>query len=555
MKRAIFRRLQKQGPVHALLSEDEYLYLKRRFRKIWLLANQHYWSEDERLIALGYLRGYTLFREIPENDRQFWGPFLEELGVAQEQPSRREFDELWDALRSHPETNEYLVIRNDRRNERRMLAQTIDRIWGVKGLRAGPFSELLKEFLRLREVGEKPDVKAMLLRWPEHEYIHRHADTYERIFEGIAVLLDALQEEPEFAWSYFVGEVTEEEFIKTLQRMGLFFSRPHPFAYVRNKSERLLRELLVAYVKFGAPASKPKTRGAKAARTGVRRLVEVQLLSEKGLVNLPGLEGLEIIPDIKHRAVLKEGRRVTGEARVSSGSLAPCKFHWRPELDESGNPVWVRPEEEVVLGFGDNEIRIEFELLPKNVLRLELTGYEGALDWNERNQFKAKLAGGIRAGYVQFRLASQEEIACKDLDELLPLSSDALWVEYVYQGEAFRLDSEPIPVRFTPRLVSWEAFRNPHGVEVRVEAELPRDGLVSVLINTGKELQREELSANSSNEYLFQFQVDPLTPVTIELALGPGEIKDNKYLPPKIDWKRAFSKGVALGAFSAGEGE
>lgn len=551
MKRAVLRRLQKQGPVHAPLSEDEYLDLKRQFKKIWLLADRHYWSEDERLIALGYLRGYTLFREIPENDRQFWGPFLEELGVAQAQPSRREFDELWDALRSHPETNAYLVIRN----KRRMLAQTIDRIWGVKGLRAGPFAELLKEYLRLREAGEKPDVKAMLLRWPEHEYIHRHADTYERIFEGIAVLLDALQEEPEFAWSSFVGEVTEEEFIKTLQKMGLFFSRPHPFAYIRNKSERLLRELLIAYVKFGAPASKPKARGTRAAYTGVRRHVEVRLLSEKGLANLPGLEGLEIIPDIKHRAVLKEGRRVTGEARVSSGSLAPCKFHWRPELDESGNPVWVRPEEEVVLGFGDNEIRVEFELLPKNVLRLELTGFEGVLDWTKRNRFKAKPAGDLRAGYVQFRLASQEETACKDLDELLPLSRDALWVEYVYQGEAFRLDSEPIPVRFTPRLVSWQAFRNPHGIEVRVEAELPRDGSVALQVTGGNELQKKELRRNSSNQYLVHFQVDPLTPVSLELALEPGGRKYNKHLSPQVDWKRAFAKGVALGEFSIGEKE
>jgi len=551
MKRAILRRLQKQGPVHALLSEDEYLDLKRQFKKIWLLADRHYWSEDERLVALGYLRGYTLFREIPENDRQFWGPFLEELGVAQEQPSRREFDELWDALRSHPETNAYLVIRN----ERRMLAQTIDRIWGVKGLRAGPFAELLKEYLRLREAGEKPDVKAMLLRWPEHEYIHRHADTYKRIFEGIAVLLDALQEEPEFAWSYFVGEVTEEEFIKTLQKMGLFFSRPHPFAYIRNKSERLLRELLVAYVKFGAPSSKPKARGTRAAHTGVRRHVEVRLLSEKGLANLPGLEGLEIIPDIKHRAVLKEGRRVTGEARVSSGRLAPCKFRWRPELNESGNPVWVQPEEEVVLGFGDNEIRIEFELLPKNVLRLEVSGYEDVLDWTERSRFKVKPAGGLRTGYVQFRLVSQEETVCKNLDELLPLSSDALWIEYVYQGEAFRLDGEPIPVRFTPRLVSWEAFRNPHGLEVRAEAELPRDGLITLRINSGKESQKKEFGANSSNEHLAQFQVDPLNPVTAELTLEPGGTKYSKYLPPKIDWNRAFSKGVALGAFSAGEEE
>ena len=551
MKRAVLRRLQKQGPVHAPLSEDEYLDLKRQFKKIWLLADRHYWSEDERLIALGYLRGYTLFREIPENDRQFWGPFLEELGVAQAQPSRREFDELWDALRSHPETNAYLVIRN----KRRMLAQTIDRIWGVRGLRAGPFAELLKEYLRLREAGEKPDVKAMLLRWPEHEYIHRHADTYERIFEGIAVLLDALQEEPEFAWSSFVGEVTEEEFIKTLQKMGLFFSRPHPFAYIRNKSERLLRELLIAYVKFGAPASKPKARGTRAAYTGVRRHVEVRLLSEKGLANLPGLEGLEIIPDIKHRAVLKEGRRVTGEARVSSGSLAPCKFHWRPELDESGNPVWVRPEEEVVLGFGDNEIRVEFELLPKNVLRLELTGFEGVLDWTKRNRFKAKPAGDLRAGYVQFRLASQEETACKDLDELLPLSRDALWVEYVYQGEAFRLDSEPIPVRFTPRLVSWEAFRNPHGIEVRVEAELPRDGSVALQVTGGNELQKKELRRNSSNQYLVHFQVDPLTPVSLELALEPGGRKYNKHLSLQVDWKRAFAKGVALGEFSIGEKE
>jgi len=540
--KVISKQLKEHGPVYAMLSEDEYLYLKRHFKKVWRLANRRYWTDDEQLVALGYLRGYTLFREVPENDRQFWGPFLEELGVQQEHPSRREFDELWTAFSMHPETKEYLVIKSGKR----MLVQTIDRIWGVKGLRAGPFGELLTEYLKQKESGVAPDIEAMLKSKTGYEYVYRHAGTYKRIFEGIARLLDALRDEPEFVWNYFVGEISEEEFIETLQSMGLFFSRPHPFAYVRNKSERLLRNLLVEYVKFNAPTPSRKTEGKGAVRTSMRRLVEVRLVSGESLANLPGLEGLEIIPDVKYRPVLQEGRRIWGEARVSSGALAPCKFSWRPRLDESGNPFWVRPEEEVVLGFGENEIRLEFELLPKNVLRLELSGFREVLEWTERDQFSIKSAPHLPAGHFQYSLASQERPS-KDLDSLLPLSRDTLHIDYVYRGEAFRLES--VPVRFEPRLVSWKALRSPHGVEVHVKAELPKDGIVLLQVRTPKGLQQKELKFSESGEYSASFQVDHLLPAEVKIELHPDGASDIRALPPEIDWKQAFRAGIGIGKF------
>jgi|GEM_PF-3830317 len=551
MWETISRQLKERGPIYAMLSEDEYLFLKRHFKKVWRLANRRYWTDDEQLVALGYLRGYTLFREVPENERQFWVPFLEELGVRQEHPSRREFDELWAAFSMHPETKEYLVTKSGNR----MLVQTIDRIWGVKGLRAGPFGKLLTEYLKQKESGVAPDIEAMLKSKTGYEYVYRHADTYKRIFEGIARLLDALRDEPELAWNYFVGEISEEEFIETLQSMGLFFSRPHPFAYVRSKSERLLRDLLVEHIKLSAPAPSQKSKEKGAARTSKRRLVEVRLVSGESLANFPGLEGLEIIPDVKYRSVLQEGRRVWGEARVSSGALAPCKFSWRPRLDETGNPVWVRPEEPeegVILGFGENEIRLDFELLPKNVLHLELSGYQDVLEWTERSRFRVKSTRGLSAGYFQYSLASQEEPS-KNLEDLLPSSSDTLFIDYVYQGDALRLES--VPVRFTPQLVSWEAVRNPHGVEVRVEAELPRDGAVMLRIKAHRKLHKKELSHNGDNVYSAQFQVDPLAPVSVELALEPGGAKESKHLPPRIDWKRALSRGVALGSLPEHEKE
>ena len=551
MWKAISKRLKEHGPVYAMLTEDEYTHLKQRYRKIWRLANMHYWSDDEQLVALGYLRGYTLFREVPENEMQFWGPFLEELGVQQEHPSRREFNELWGALSKHPETKEYLVVKSGKR----MLVQTIDRIWGVKGLRAGPFGELLTEYLKQKEPGVAPDIKAMLKSKTGYEYVYRHADTYKRIFEGIARLLGALRDEPELAWNYSVGEISEEEFIETLQSMGLFFSRPHPFAYVRNKSERLLRDLLVEHIKLSAPAPSQKTKERGAARTSKRRLVEVRLVSGESLANLPGLEGLEIIPDVKYRSVLQEGRRIWGEARVSSGALAPCKFSWRPRLDESGNPVWVRPEEPeegVILGFGENEIRLDFELLPKNVLHLELSGYRDFLEWTERSRFRVKSTRGLSAGYFQYSLASQEEPS-KNLEDLLPSSSDTLFIDYVYQGDAFRFES--VPVRFTPRLISWEAVRNPRGVEVQVEAELPKDGKVLLGVKTHRDSLKKMFVHSSENIYTVQFQVNSLAPADVELVLEPGEAKETKHLPPKIDWKSAFLKGIGIGAFSESKKE
>jgi len=541
MWQTIKQRLKNNGPIHILLNEDEYVYLKKYFKKIWLETNYKYWSEDERLIALGYLRGYTLYREIPENPKQFWVPFLAELGLDYSQPGQRRFDELWSAFSMHPQTREYLVIHNGRR----MFVQSINKIWGVKGLRAVALGELLDEYLKKRESDEKPNMRAMLIAKPEYQHLARHSETYKRIFEGVYRLLSALKDEPDLAWGYLRGEITEKEFISELQSMGLFFSKPHPLKYLRNKSEKLLRKLLLTHVKLVDHKIKPQVQKKKLNDINQHKSVKVRF----GLTRLPGLESLKIIPDIKRRTVLLENRWVTGEARLASG--ARDRFRWKPKLDESGEPVWVRPEGEgVSLGFGDDEVRVEFELLPKNVFHLELNGYRDILEWTERSRFSAKKTRGLQAGYLQFRLVSQED-ASKNLDDLAPNSNDTLLIDYVYQGDAFEV--ERVPLRFTPRLVSWEAFRNPHGVEVHVKAELPKDGVILLQVRTSKGLQQKELGFSESGEYSASFQVDHLLSAEVEVELRPDGATDAKTLPPEIDWKQAFRAGVGIGSFSPGK--
>ncbi len=546
MWHVVIRRLKTHGPINFFVNEDEYAYLKSVFKRLWLKDGCKSWSDDERLVALGYLRGYTLYREVPENPKEFWGPFFSELNVKQTQPNPFCFDELWEAFSTHPETRKYLVEKNNNR----MLVETINNIWGVKGLRAKALAELLSEYLRERESGREPDAWAMFAAKSEYRHVAHHSETYKRIFEGVYNLLSALKDEPDLAWRYLREKTSEEEFIGELQSMGLFFSKPHPFRYLRKKSEKLLRDLLTSYVGFGSYETISKVREKKPKHATRRRRVKVRLVSQESLTRLSGLEGLEIIPDIKHRTVLLENRWVTGEARLASG--ARDRFRWKPKLDENGGPVWVRPEDEgVSLGLGDDEVRVEFELLPKNVLHLELNGYQDILEWTERSRFSAKKTRGLQAGYLQFRLVSQED-ASKSLDDLVPNSNDTLLIDYVYQGDAFEI--ERVPLRFTPRLVSWEAFRNPHGVEVHVKAELPKDGVILLQVRTPKDLRQTELGFSESGEYSASFQVDHLLPAEVKVELQPDGAPDIKTLPPEIDWKQAFRAGVGVGKFLSGGG-
>jgi len=544
MSREVLSRIRREGPVHARLSLEGYHYLKERFSRILRRTGPRFWDAEDRLIALGFLRGYTLYREIPENERQFWRHFLRELGLDQDHPTPRQFDELWDALRLDERTRPYLVMHQGRR----MLVQTIDRIWGVKGLRAETFGRLLKRFLELRVSKEEVTFETLLVAFPELAGVGHHGETYLRIFEGFYRLLEVLKQHPELAWGYLSGEIAEEEFLKELEGMGLVFSPPHPLAYVRHKSERLLRELLARYAPLDRwEERKPRSRVERARQPSSPVLVRVL-----GLSGLPGLEAIRIVPDIEGRRVYREGRRVVGEVRLESGEVR-SRFHWRPKLDDRGEPLEVEPMDprhpegetgEVVLGYGDEEVRVRFRLKPRYVLHLELSGYDRYLDWQRRGAFQARLKGAP-AGKLVYRLQSSGEEA-EALDGLRPRSHDTLEVVYRYQGEDTILAT--VPLRFSPLLRSWKAERGPHGLAIEFDAELPADGSARVRLKpVGGKWEEKVLYPEDDPKRAF-FKLPPLVQAEVELRLEPGGVVERKGLPPRVDWKAAFAKGIGIGA-------
>ncbi len=527
MHEAVMRKLQAQGPLHAWLSEEEYLYLKQRFQRLWVRTTPRRWDDDDRLIALGFLRGYTLHREIPEQEKAFWKSLFAEIGIAQTHPNNDQFDELWKAFERNPETRPHLVVMNNRR----MLVQTIHRIWGVKGLRADHLERLLKRFIDARNKGHECEIEAWISGDPELSSLKHHAPTYGRIFEGIYLVLNAVRESPDLAQAY-LEEGDLESFVAALSAKGLYFEKPHPLIYLRNKSDRLLRALLAPIASNGHHATK--------RRNGV----DVRFLSVKGLSEL---QGVEVLPSLSGDHFFTN-RRVVGEVRLASGVRR--RFFWKPRLDVRGKPEWVSPEGgEVTLCFGEDEVRLRFELKPKSVIGLSLSGVGEVLHWHNRPALKPMLYGGD-AQRLRYRFKGETE-AKDQLDALWPRSRDLLFFEYlVYRDELVPLGE--LSVWNPPRLEAWTVKRTPGRVSVQVEATLPADGTLRVALITAKGKTEEVLQAKPEGTYSITFPLKPFEPAQVVLQLEPGGPKEEKSVPLQLDWREASRRGVGVGCFPVG---
>jgi len=524
MHEAVMRKLQAQGPLHAWLSEEEYLYLKQRFQRLWVRTTPRRWDDDDRLIVLGFLRGYTLYREIPEHENAFWRSFFQELEIEQAYPTREQFEKLWKTFDRHPETRPHLVVRN----KRHMLVQTIHRIWGVKGLRADHLERLLKRFIDARNKGHECEIEAWLSEDPELSSLKHHAPTYGRIFEGIYLVLNAVRESPDLAQAY-LEEGDLESFVAALSAKGLYFEKPHPLIYLRNKSNRLLRSLLAPIASNGHHA------------TMRRNGVDVRFLSVKGLSEL---QGVEVLPSLSGDHFFTN-RRVVGEVRLASGVHG--RFFWKPRLDAMGKPEWVSPEGgAVTLRFGADEVRLRFELKPKSVIGLSLSGVGEILNWHNRAALKLALYGGD-AQRLRYRLKGETEV--KDqLDALWPRSRDLLFFEYlVYRDELVPLGE--LSVWNPPRLEAWTVKRTPGRVSVQAKATLPADGTLRITLITAKGKVGKVLPAKPEGTYSITFPLKPFEPAQVVLQLEPEGPKEEKSVPLQLDWREALQRGMGLGRF------
>lgn len=240
----IVEQVRDQGPIDLYLSKNDYGKLKTKMRHLWDEKNN--WSDDEKLLVLAFLRGYTFYRDLSDKERSFWRSFYEELKLRFENndPKSKQRDNLWGAFRAHPETNRTKIV-SRRRNgtDEREFVKTIDAVWGIRSLhskqlidffvayyRRKPGKSVTADVMRpiLRDIGENPD-----------DHLHQLA-SYKRVFASMtrAVNVILTYELEEFADS---RKRLKAELVQRDVDLG---NSPNALDYFMKKSSTAIRDII-----------------------------------------------------------------------------------------------------------------------------------------------------------------------------------------------------------------------------------------------------------------------------------------------------------------------
>ncbi|RTG92248.1 hypothetical protein [Thermus scotoductus] len=409
-----------EGVAQARVAQEDYEGVKPLVREVWqgrrwanLLGTVR--SRGEELVParvlLGYLRGYFLYREVPENDQAFWPHFLKDLGVERLLPTPAEYDRLWEVLGWHEETRAHLRFAEGRRD----FIGTLEAIFHFKALR---LNALKDSFLSFYQTGMLPE----------------RARPYERVFRKLREAMELLLEEEA------VPDLRDEEAVLGfLQEAGLYLGEPNPVRLLFNRSDQALGDLY------------RKLRGDRPAtqRTRFRhKQVKVELLKSSVRIE-------EIQPTLSREPLL-EGWTVYGKVVLEDGRFR--RFSWVPRYTAEGDPI---PE----------ELEVTFE--EGEAVRFRLHHQAFALRfsrplWRPGEPLEPRPIGFNIAQYpLRFLLASGGE-ARERPEELLGegLSlTDELIVEVRTEGqrdEWRRIAALPVEVR--PHLEAWV---EPEGVFAR----------------------------------------------------------------------------------------
>lgn len=468
------RAVEQGGVAQARVAQEDYEGVKPLMRQVWqaerwenLRAMIH--SQGEALIParvlLGYLRGYFLYREVPEQDQAFWSHFLKDLGIAERPlPSQAEYDRLWEALEWHGETRLCLKLRSDGKRD---FTGTLDAIFHFRALR---LNTLKDSFLAFYQAGEPPE----------------EARPYERVFRRLKEAIDLLLQEEappdlhnERAVLGFLGEA------------GLYLGEPNPVRLLFNRSDQALRDLY-AKLKGRGPATGQRSRSR-------HKQVRVELLKP-----LPGLE--EIQPTLSQEPLV-EGWKVYGKLLLEDGRFR--RFSWVPRYTPAGEPL---PEElEVALEEGQT---VRFRLHHK-----AFAVRPSRPVWKLGGPLQIRPIGFNPAQHpLRFLLASGGE-ARERPEELVQeigegsIPKDELIVEVRTDGrgeEWRRVMTLPVEVR-----VRLEGWTEPRGAFVRTH---PPGFAVRVrILAGGRPIREEELRAEAQGSLVAQAG---LTPLQVEVQLG-----------------------------------
>lgn len=261
-------------------------------------------------VLLGFLRGYFLYREVPENDHALWPHFLAELGIWDRAlPTPKEYDRLWDALSWHEETRKALKHRGHERD----FIGTLDAIFQFRALRLNTLKAAFLDFYRTGEV--PPSAKV-----------------YGGVLEKLKKTLDILLEDASIP-----DLRDEEEVLRFLEGAGLHLGRPNPIRLLFRRSPEALADLYRTL------------KGEPRGRERIYRHPQVRV----EMLEYP--ENLSWVRPTLSREPLVEGWRVYGQVRLEDGRFR--RFSWVPRLSQEGEPIL----EEVRVAFPEGEV-VRFRL-------------------------------------------------------------------------------------------------------------------------------------------------------------------------------------------------
>ncbi len=231
----LLSRLERDDPINVEVSYTE--YRNHLLPQILLIWKQPWgWNQASYQRLLLFFRGYSFFRELGENEREFWSNLHHELQF-QSTLKNTHRDLLERALKSDSRIRNLFV-----QDDRREFVKTIDAIWGIKSLNAKTLEKLFRRyFFQATQFEMTPELIRKLLVDASPEEIERtvrQCASYNRIFSG-------LREAIEFILKNRVDTAHLETLSQRLHEAGFVFSDPNPIEFFRNKAEKALKTLLV----------------------------------------------------------------------------------------------------------------------------------------------------------------------------------------------------------------------------------------------------------------------------------------------------------------------
>lgn len=225
--------LERDGPIDVVVHESEYKnYLVLQMKRLWL--DPLYWRKRDYQKLLLFFRGYSFFRELGENEREFWANFHREIGYTNGLTNAHR-DALEKALKSDERTKS-LFIESDRRE----FVKTIDAIWGVRSLNARTLEKLFRRYyFRTTENTVNEELITRLLPDEPSEVstrAARQAVSYNRIFSG-------LRQAIRFVLNRKIEPEPLDTLSQRLRALGHEFTDPNPIEFFINKAEAGLGRL------------------------------------------------------------------------------------------------------------------------------------------------------------------------------------------------------------------------------------------------------------------------------------------------------------------------